>query len=184
MDAGTKFSNHFNKNAEWLYLYGGMREEIELNSPSLYGKPINITRYVDSNCAGYKLMCCSHTFILIFVNYATIVWYTKRQATSKSSTCWSASVSLRTYRELIKILRYKLRVIVVLLSGHSYAFSDNKGIVDGESISECNITKKGLGMFYHAGPEDSAQEIWWVGFLKGKHNITDLLTKILYSTAR
>ena len=113
-----------------------------------------------------------------------MVWYTKRQATIESSTFGSEAVALRTCLELIKSLRYKLRMMGVPLAGPAIVFGDNKSVVSGASIPEHKLSKKHLGICYHAVREASAAGIWKVGFTKGVHNIANCLTKILSGTQK
>jgi len=72
----------------------------------------------------------------------------------------------------------------VPILGPAYIFGDNKSVVNGASIPECKISKKHLGICYHAVREASAQGVWRVGFIKGKYNIADSLTKILSGTVK
>ena len=53
---------------------------------------------------------------------------------------------------------------------------------DCAKVPEAKLSKKHLGICYHAVREASAAKIWQVGFIKGKHNIADCLTKILSGT--
>ena len=75
-------------------------------------------------------------------------------------------------------------MVGVTLSGPAYVFSNNKGVINGVSITEWNINNNHPGMCYHSVCEASEKGIWRMGFIMGKHNITDYLTKILSGTAR
>ena len=59
----------------------------------------------------------------------------------------------------------------VTLSGPAYVLGYNTGVVNGALITEWGITKKHIGIFYHAVYEASAQGILRVVFIKVKHNI-------------
>ena len=52
----------------------------------------------------------SHTGILIYLQSAPIIWFSKKQNTIESSTFGSEFVALRTTLEMIEALRYKLRI--------------------------------------------------------------------------
>ena len=93
-------------------------------------------------------------------------------------------VAFRTALELIKSLRYKLHTMRVPLSGPAVVFGDNKSVVNSVSIPEVKLLKKHLGICYHAVREASAARIWKVGFVKGKYNIANCLTKILSGLRR
>ena len=72
----------------------------------------------------------------------------------------------------------------VRILGPAHVWGDNKGVVNSAFISETRITKKYLGIFYHAVRKASAQGIWKVSFCKGVDNIADCLTIILSVTAK
>ena len=87
--------------------------------------------------------------------------------------------------ELIKSLRYKLRIMGVPLAGPAIVFGgDNKSVVNGASIPEAKLSKKHLGICYHAVRKASAAKIWKVGFVKGKYNVANCLIKILSGTQK
>jgi hypothetical protein len=67
--------------------------------------------FVDSDHAGCRLTRWSHTGVLIFVNNALILWHSKRQNMVESSMFGSEFVALWTAVDMIKGLRYKLRMI-------------------------------------------------------------------------
>ena len=52
-------------------------------------------------------------------------------------------------------------------------------VLNGASIPKYKILKNHLMICYHAAREESAAGICKVGFVKGTHNIANLLTKIL-----
>jgi len=176
------FRKRFNTDADWFEFYGDVKEEIPQDAPKPMGKPVEITAYCDADHAGDKLTRRSHTGILIFVMSAPILWYSKRQATIESSTFGSEIVALRTCLELIKELRYKLRMMGVPLDGPAVVWCDNQSVAKGAAVPEAKLNKKHLGICYHAVREASAAKIWQVGFIKGEHNIADCLTKILSGT--
>ena len=57
-------------------------------------------------------------------------------------------------------------------------------VVNSASIPEYKLSKKHLGVCYHAVMEEYAAFIWKVGFVKVTHNIANCLTKNLYVTAK
>ena len=72
----------------------------------------------------------------------------------------------------------------VPIAGPAIVFGDNKSVVQGASVPESKLSKKHLGICYYASREASAAGIWKVGFVKGKYNIANCLTKILSGTAK
>ena len=67
----------------------------------------------------------------------------------------------------------------VHLDGPAVVWCDNKSVANGASVPAAKLNKKHLGICYHAVREASAAKVWMVGFTHGKHNIADMLTKIL-----
>ena len=70
----------------------------------------------------------------------------------------------------------------VPILGPAHVWGENKGVVNSAFIPETIITKKNLGICYHAVRKASSQGIWKVGFCKGVKNISYCLTKILSGT--
>jgi hypothetical protein len=59
---------------------------------------------VDANHAGNVMTRRSHTGILIFVQKAQIMWYSKNQNTVESSTFGFELVALRIEKDLVVVL--------------------------------------------------------------------------------
>ena len=57
-----------------------------------------------------KITRRSRNGVLIMINKAPIMWYSKRQNTVKTSTYGSELVAMRLAVEMIKALKYKLRM--------------------------------------------------------------------------
>jgi len=93
---------------DWSGFYSNVTEETPPNAPSPCGNYVQINAFVDANHAGNKLTRHSHTGILIYLNRAPIIWYSKAQKTVESSTFGSEFVALRIATETIKALRNKL----------------------------------------------------------------------------
>ena len=68
--------------------------------------------------------------MIIFVNRAPIMWFSKRQNTVESSTFGSNFVAMRTTTiKMIEGLRYKLRMMGVGIDGPCNVFCDNNAVV-------------------------------------------------------
>ena len=68
---------HFYNNADWKEFYGNVEEELPPNMPELRGHLVSISAFVDANHAGNVVTRRSHSGILIFVQNAPIIWYSK-----------------------------------------------------------------------------------------------------------
>jgi hypothetical protein len=61
---------------------------------------VNITVFSDADHAGNQATCCSFTGILIYVNRAPIIWYSKKQTNVETSTFGSEFVAMRIAIEI------------------------------------------------------------------------------------
>ena len=66
---------------EWKYSYPEAHQMIPRHMPEAIGKYVVIKAYVDANHAGNMETKRSHSGIIIFVNNAPIIWYSKHQNT-------------------------------------------------------------------------------------------------------
>jgi hypothetical protein len=106
----------------WSEFYGDVEEAIPPNAPKPLGKPFELRCYVDADHAGDKLMRRSRTGIIILLNNAPIVWYTKKQNTVETSSFGSKFVALKVATEMLRGLRYKLRMMGIPIAGPTYIY--------------------------------------------------------------
>jgi hypothetical protein len=104
--------------------------------PEPLGRPVSLHVFVDANHAGNLVMRRSHTGILLFIQNSPIVWLSWRQNTVETSTFGSEFVAMRTARDMIIAMRYKLRMFGVPLDGPAQVYCDNQGVVKNTSIPE------------------------------------------------
>jgi hypothetical protein len=152
--------------------------------PEPRGHPVIISAFVDANHAGNVVTRRSHTGILIFVQNAPIIWFSKKQNTVEAATFGSEFVALRICKEMIVALRYKLRMFGIPIEGPANVFCDNRGVVKNVSIPESTLMKKHNAINYHAVREAVAAGILRVGKEDGETNLADLLTKVLNGEKR
>jgi hypothetical protein len=112
----------FNNGADWKAFYGEVQEELPPKMPKPRGQRVTISAFVDANHAGNKVTRCLHTGIIIYVQNAPILWYSKRQNTVEAATFGSEMVALRTCKELIVAICYKLRMFGVEVDGPANVF--------------------------------------------------------------
>ena len=174
----------FNVDADWTDFYGDVSEELPPKMPEPKGKSVCISCFVDANHAGNVITRRSHTGVLIFVQNAPIIWFSKRQNTVESSSFGSEFVALRIAKDLIVALRYKLRMFGVPIEGPANKFCDNNGVVINASVPQSTLAKKHNAINYHAIREAVAAKILRVGKEDGMTNLADLFTKILTSDRR
>ncbi|KAI2500467.1 Reverse transcriptase (RNA-dependent DNA polymerase) [Fragilaria crotonensis] len=174
----------FNSDADWSDFYGDVCEEMPPNMPEPKGKSVSISCFVDANHAGNAITRRSHTGIIIYVQNAPILWFSKRQNTVESSSFGSEFVALRTAKDMIVALRYKLRMFGVPIDGPANVFCDNNGVVKNTTIPESMLAKKHNAINYHVIREAVAAKILRVGKEDGMTNLADLFTKVLTADRR
>jgi hypothetical protein len=170
--------------ADWTDFYGDVAEELPPQMPEPKGKTVTTSCFVDANHAGNVVTRRSHTGILIYVQNAPIIWYSKRQNTVEASSFGSEFVALRIAKEMIVALRYKLRMFGVPIDGPTNVFCDNNGVVKNTSIPHSTLLKKHNAINYHAVREAVAAQIIRVIKEDGMTNLADLFTKILTADRR
>jgi hypothetical protein len=76
--------------------YGQVIEDVPSNAPEPRGMLIQINAFIDANHAQNKVTRCSHTGVLIYLNKAPIIWFSKAQETVETSTFGSEFIALNT----------------------------------------------------------------------------------------
>jgi hypothetical protein len=174
----------FNHDADWKPFYGNVVEQKPEDAPFPLGIPVDIACFVDANHAGNVITRRSHTGIIIFVQNAPIIWFSKKQNTVEASTFGSELVALRIARDMISTLRIKLQLFGVPLLGPASVLCDNQGVVKNTSIPESTLTKKHNSINYHIVREAVAMGMIRVGKEDTETNLADLLTKVLSQPRR
>ena len=108
--------------------YKGVKEAIPSNMPKPRGNYISTHCFVDANHKGNKVTRLSQIGIIIFVNKAPIIAFSKRQNTVETSTFGSEFTALKNAVELVKALRHKLRIFGVPIEGPTNVFCDNESV--------------------------------------------------------
>ena len=147
--------------------------------PKPCGHSVQINCFVDADHAGDVVSRRSHTGIIIFVNRAPIIWYSKRQNTVETSTFGSEFIALRIAMELIEGLRYKLQMLGIPLDGPANVFGDNQSIINNATIPESPLKKKHVAICYHRVREACAGGVIRIAKEDTKSNLADVLTKNL-----
>ena len=164
---------------DWEDFYRGAKEKFPPNAPGERGRYVTVHCFVDANHAGDKRTRKSMTGILIFVNSAPIMFYSKRQNTVEASTFGSEFVAMRTAVEMIEALRIKLRYLGVPVEGAADVFCDNDAVFKNVSTPESTLKKKHLSICYHRCREAVAAGVIRVAKEATGTNLADLFTKIL-----
>ncbi len=105
---------------------------------------MQINGFVDADHAGNKVTRWSHTGILLYLNCAPIIWFSKVQSTVKTSTFGSEFVAMRICTEMIEALRYKLRMFGIPIDGPANVFGDNKSVITNATIPTSTLKKRSI----------------------------------------
>ena len=114
---------------DWKEFYPDAAEAIPKDAPEVRGMPVSMYCFCDADHAGCKQTRRSHTGVIIFINRAPILWFSKRQNSVETSTFGSKIVALRIAIEMIEGLRYKLRMMGVPIDRACKMFCDNEFVV-------------------------------------------------------
>ena len=112
--------------------------------PEARGEEVDITVFVDTDHAGNRVMRRSHTGVIIYVNMAPILWYSKHQNTVESSTFGSEFIAQYIATDLIEAFQYKLRMFGGPLSGPARVLCNNESVVKRSMYVESKLKKKAL----------------------------------------
>jgi hypothetical protein len=105
--------------------------------------------FVDSDHAGDLITRRSRTGVLIYLNRAPIYWYSKKQTAVETSTFGSEFVGLKVGTDIIKGLRYKIRMMGIPLDGPTHVRVDNMSVVNNTTVPESVLRKKSNSIAYH-----------------------------------
>jgi hypothetical protein len=164
---------------DWSEYYPGACEAIPPDAPEVRGQSVSMSCFVDADHAGCRVTRRSHTGVLIFVNRAPILWYSKRQNTVEASTFGSEFIAAKIAVEMVEGLRYKLRMMGVQVDGPTNVFCDNESVVKNSTKPESTLKKKHNAIAYHRVREAQAAGIVRIAKEDGETNLADVLTKCL-----
>jgi len=140
---------------------------------------VQINCFVDADHAGNRVTRRSQTGILVFLNRAPVLWYSKAQNTVETSTFGSEFTAMRIAVELLEGLRYKLRMFGVPLEGPVNTFCDNSSVVVSSTLPASTLKKKHNLIAYHRVREAVAMNMMRIAWVETGKNLADMLTKPL-----
>lgn len=163
---------------DWSEFYAGAKELLPPDMPEPLGNPVVMTTFVDSDHAGDKVTRRSRTGVLIFLNRAPVVWYSKKQNSIETSSFGSEFTAMKVGVEISEGLRYKLRMMGVPIAGSTQVRADNMSVVKNTSVPESTLKKKSNSIAYHYVRERAASGAIAVSYEPTDSNLADMLTKI------
>ena len=172
------------KEYDWEDFYRDVQEAIPTNAPPPRGRSVSTHCFVDASLANDQSTRRSQTGILMFVNRAPILWYSKRQNTVETSTFGSEIVAMKNAIELIEALRYKLRMMGIEIDGSTNIYCDNEAVTKNCSIPESTLKKKHHSIAYHRNREAVAAGTCRIAKEDTATNLADVFTKVMSSFTR
>jgi len=162
---------------DWGKCYPDAKEDIPGNMPEPLGHAVKITVYCDADHAGNLFNRRSHSGIVVYVNDAPILWFSKRQNTVEAASFGSEFNALKIAVEMVEEIRYKLRMFGIPIVGPALVLCDNKSVVSNSSRPESTLKKRHNSICYHQVREAAAAKYIVVSWIEGKDNIADVFTK-------
>ena len=141
------------------------------------GESVSTHCFVDSDHAWNTVTRRSQTGLLLFVNSAPIVWYSKRKNTVETSTFGSDFIAMKTAVDQIEVLRYKLCMFGVPLEGPTNIFCGNESVFKNASIPDSTLKTKHTSICYHQSREAVAAGMVRIAKEGTTTNLNDLFTK-------
>jgi hypothetical protein len=128
--------------------------------------------------AGDKVTRRSRTGVLVFLNCAPTVWFSKKQHSIETSSFGSEFTAMKQGMEISEGLRYKLRMMGVLLDGHTHVKANIMSVINNTSLPESMLKKKSNSIAYHHYvKERAASGAIAVSYEPAQSNLADMLTK-------
>jgi hypothetical protein len=127
---------------DWKSMYGDVKEMVPYDAPVSRGKEVDLRLFVDYYHAGEQFKRRSRTEFVIYLNMAPIVWFSKHHPTVESSVFGAEFVSMKNGIETCRGLRYKLRMMGMVLIGPTYVYGDNMYVVHNTQRPNSVLKKK------------------------------------------
>ena len=174
---------------DWLKLvpdflrdYPDAKEEDDPNFPSPLGKALDSTILVDADHGHDKKTGRSLTGLILYLGSTPVLWISKRQGAIACSTYHAEFSALRTAAEKAVTIRYLLRSFGVPVKGATNVFGDNFAVIQNAQNPEADLDKKHVALSFHYVRECIAAGVLRPYWLKGKLNMSDIMTKQIVST--
>ena len=120
---------------------------------------MSIHFFVDSDHAGENITRRAQTGVLIIINRAQILWFSKKQNLVHTSTFVSEFTAMNQAVELTQSLCYKLGMFGIILIGPGSVYFDNYAVYNNVSIPESILNKNHHSVLYNACREAVASDM-------------------------
>ena len=109
--------------------------------PESSGSSMVMRAFVDSDHAGDTATRGSRTGFIIFLNNSPICWFSKLQASVETSSFGSEFVAMKLCCEYIRGLRYKLRLMGIIVDEPTFVFGDSQSVLANVSRPHSKLKK-------------------------------------------
>ena len=183
----TRTSPNYEKlRPDFLKDYPDAIDELDPAFPKSFGDILDTIFLVDSDHGHDLVTRKSLTGYLGIVESTPVTWGAKRQGCIASSTYAAEFSALRTATEEAISLRYMLRCLGYNIpndgSCPTRIFGDNFSVIQNVSNPAADLNKKHVVISYHMCREAIAAGITTCFWLKGRWNLSDILTKQIPTT--
>ena len=137
-------SGNLNEGKNWQEHYPDSEDEFMSNMPDYLVLPLRITFFLDAIKNGDHLTRRSYSGILIYINHALIIWYSKRQNTAEAFSFVSEIICGHIACEKFKASTYKLRMFGMQAKGPYNIYIDNELVVKSVTMPQSRINNKHL----------------------------------------
>ena len=93
-------------------------------------------------------------------------------------------MAMKHRMETLRVIRYKLRMMGILISGPLFINGDNMSVIHNTQQPESTLKKNSNSICYHVIRESVAMGASLTGHIQTDVNIADLNTKVLYGRKR
>ena len=169
---------------DWYDFYKDAKEPVLGHMSAPRGQTVSTHCFVDSDHAANTVTRHSQTGLLLFVNRAPVMWFSKRQNTVKMSTFGSEFMTMKTAVEHMEALRYKLRMFGIPMEGPTNVFCNNETVFKNTLIQDSTLRKKHTSICYHRARGAVAARTMQVAKEGTATNLSDLFTKPLTDSKR
>jgi hypothetical protein len=164
---------------DWTSHNPGAKEAIPTNMPEPWGCLVVTRCYIDADHAGCLAMWQSQTDVLIFVNEAPIIWYSKQQNTVESLTFGSEFIALKQAIDFLEVLHYKLCMMGIPFDNATTIYCDNEVVVKNMTAPESTLKKKRNTICHHHAQEALAAGHIPVCKILGTENPANVFMKVV-----
>ena len=101
----------------------------------------------------------------------------KKQNNVETRTFGSEFMDMKHWKDYIRGLRFRLRIIGIPCEDPAFDYGDNKSVLCNTTISESTLNKKSNSIAFHFVREGDAMDEWRTGYINTDLNPADLISK-------